>query len=109
MFGDLASDPQIREEAKKDMQMGILPATIIYNALYDRSIIEDFAWSEAIYDSGLLDKRIPLVTSYTLSPDSGLPPVPDKKGDGEPGRPSSDGTTSDGAEADFDQEARFTA
>lgn len=102
MFGDVATDADVREETKKDMQMGILPAAIIYNAIYDRSIIEDYAWSEAIYDSGLLDKRIPLVTSYTMSPEAGIPPV-DKKA----GRPQEDGTTSEGAEADFDQEARL--
>lgn len=105
MFGDIATDQQLREEAKKDMQLGLLPAAIIWNALHDRSIIEDYAWSEAISDSGLLDKRLPLVTSYTMSPDAGLPPKPDK----EAGRPESDGTSSEGAEADYDQEARFTA
>lgn len=105
MFGDLATDNDIREESKKDMQLGILPATIIYNAMYDRSIIEDIAWSQAIVNSKVLDNRIPLVTSYTMSPDAGLPPV----GGDEGGRPSGDGTTSDGAEAEVDAkgETRF--
>jgi len=105
MFGDLATDDDIREETKKDMQLGILPATIIYNAMYDRSIIEDIAWSQAIVNSKVLDNRIPLVTSYTMSPDAGLPPVGDKA----PGRPQGDGTGSDGAEAEADAkgETRF--
>ena len=102
MFGDLATDKDVREESKKEMQLGILPATIIYNAMHDRSIIEDIAWSQAIRNSKVLDNRIPLVTSYTMSPDAGLPPTG--------GRPKSDGTTSDGTEAEADAkgETRFT-
>ena len=105
MFGDLASDRDTREEAKKDMQLGILPAAIIYNAMYDRSIIEDIVWSRAIKGSDLLNYRIPLVTSYVMSPDAGLPPTEEK----ESGRPAGDGTTSDGAEAEADAkgETRF--
>ena len=105
MFGDLASDKDIREETKKDMQLGILPATIIYNAMYDRSIIEDIAWSKAIRNSSVLDNRIPLVTSYTMSPDAGLPPAGDK----EAGRPQSEGIPEDGTEAEIDAkgETRF--
>ena len=105
MFGDLAHDKDTREESKKDMQLGILPATIIYNAMYDRSIIEDIVWSKAIRNSNVLDNRIPLVTSYTMSPDAGLPPVDGK----EAGRPQSDGTTADGTEAEVDAkgETRF--
>ena len=105
MFGDLATDKDVREESKKEMQLGILPATIIYNAMHDRSIIEDIAWSQAIRNSKVLDNRIPLVTSYTMSPDAGIPPTGDK----EPGRPQSDGTTSDGTEAESDAkgETRF--
>lgn len=106
MFGDLATDKDIREESKKDMQLGILPATIIYNAMYDRSIIEDIAWSQAIRDSKVLDNRIPLVTSYTMSPDAGLPPA---SGEGEAGRPQVDKPETDGTEAEVDAkgETRF--
>ena len=105
MFGDLATDKDVREESKKEMQLGILPATIIYNAMHDRSIIEDMAWSQAIVNSKVLDNRIPLVTSYTMSPDANLPPVGDKQ----TGRPQGDGTTSDGSEAEVDAkgETRF--
>lgn len=105
MFGDLATDKDVREESKKEMVLGILPATIIYNAMHDRSIIEDMAWSQAIVNSKVLDNRIPLVTSYTMSPDANLPPVGDKQ----TGRPQGDGTTSDGSEAEVDAkgETRF--
>ena len=111
MFGDLASDDKVREETKKDMTLGILPAAITYNALYDRSIIEDIAWSDAIYESGLLDRRMPLVTSYSAkNGESGLPP----KGEGgiidptaDPnrdvgGRPETEDIDSEGKEGDVD-------
>ena len=97
MFGDLASDDQMRDEARKEMQLGILPAAIKLAALNDISILEDMSWSDAIVNSSLLDKRIPLKTSYTMSSDS------------EGGRPKSEGTTSDGQESDEDSygETRF--
>ena len=117
MFGDLASEDQIREETKKEMQLGILPAAIIYNAIMDRSILEDISWSDAIVNSDLLMRRIPLATSYTLSGnESGLPPVqnpsvtetpilskpPFDEIDRAGGRPESKGITSEGQESDLD-------
>ena len=120
MFGDIESDDRIREESRKDMTLGITPAAIIYNALHDRSVIEDIAWSDAIFVSGLLDKRIPLMTSYSGSPENtGLPPRSENKiadPNADPnrdvgGRPSSDTPQSDGAEQDEDSygDARFKA
>lgn len=111
MFGDIESDDRLREEARKEMTLGIVPSAIMFNALADRSIIEDIAWSDAIYESGLLDKRIPLITSYSgKQGESGLPP----KGEGQVadpnadptrdvgGRPQSETPQSDGAEQDDD-------
>lgn len=112
MFGDLESDERLREEARKEMTLGILPAAIIYNSLAERSIIEDLAWSSTIYESGLLDKRIPLMTSYSGSPENtGLPPQPEGGMVADPnadptrdvgGRPQSDTPQSDGGEQDED-------
>ncbi len=79
------------------MTIGLLPAVIEWNALRDRSILDDLAWSDAVLESNLMNRRLPLVTSYNAkSPDSGLPP--------QPGRPESGGVmpTSDGAEQDID-------
>lgn len=90
MFGDLTTDEKLRAEAMKEMQLGILPAAMIYDALADRSILEDMSWSDAIVNSDLLDKRIPLKTSYTMS------------GDSVNGRPRSEETTSEGQENDED-------
>jgi len=113
MFGDLATDEKLREESKKEMQLGILPSNVIYNALHDRSIIEDISWSDAIVNSDLLMKRIPLTTSYTLSNDAGLPPLGKRQTDiskDEGGRPRSEEVTTDGQEGDKDSfgDARFT-
>ena len=82
------------------MTLGVLPATIIYNALHDRSVLDDIAWSDAIAESGLLDKRIPLVTSYTMgNANTTLPPQPEEN---RGGRPASEEVTSEGNEQDQD-------
>ena len=95
MFGDLATDKDLEKALREEMTLGILPAVIIYNALRDRSLLDDIAISDAVYESRLMERRLPLVTSYSAkNPDSGLPPVG--------GRPESDGVTSDGQEQDAD-------
>lgn len=116
MFGDMASDKDKEEQAQKAMTLGILPAAIIYNALHDRSILDDIAWSTAIKKAGILDLRIPLTSSYSAQPNNGnggessnqknetsqadqIAAHEINKG----GRPSSDGiASSDGQEADQD-------
>ena len=95
MFGTLPEDEAMEKSLREDMTLGILPAAIQYNALRDRSILDDIAMSDAVFESGIMDKRLPLITSYNAKQsESGLPP----KG----GRPASDGVTSDGQEQDFD-------
>lgn len=118
MFGDLASDDKLREESKKEMQLGILPATLIYNAMLDRSILEDISWSDAIVSSDLLSKRIPLQTSYTMSGGSNGTAVRTRTSNPSQiteveettGRSRSEETTSEGQENDNDSygEARFS-
>lgn len=98
MFGDISEDEKMLERCMKGMEHGILPDTIIYNALLDRSVLDDMCLSDVVYNSGILDKRIPLVTSYNMAQDkSNLPPQ-------SPGRPKGDGnTTTDGSETMIDQ------
>lgn len=98
MFGDIAEDEKTLERCMKGMEHGILPDTILYNALLDRSMLDDLCLSDAVYNSGILDKRLPLVTAYNMKQDSsGLPPQ-------SPGRPKGDGTvTADGSETMIDQ------
>ena len=101
MFGDLYEDAKMEERLSKEMTLGILPATIMYNALHGRSILDDLCWSHMIEKSGILDARIPLISSYTAKQENGLPPQ--AKNELNPGgRPGSDGITSDGQEADAD-------
>lgn len=98
MFGDIAEDEKTLERCMKGMEHGILPDTILYNALLDRSMLDDMCLSDIVYNSGILDKRIPLVTSYNMAQDkSNLPPQ-------SPGRPKGDGNvTADGSETMIDQ------
>lgn len=98
MFGSLAEDADLEESLRADMTLGILPAVIQYNALRDRSILDDLAISDAVIESDLMNRRLPLVTSYNAKQsESGLPP--------QGGRPQSDGVTSDGQEQDADSQA----
>ncbi len=99
MFGDLATDSDREENLRKEMTLGILPAAIEYNAMRDRSILDDIAWSDAVDLSGLLERRKALASSYNAKNGGGILP-PNGKEDG--GRPESDGVTSDGNEQDQD-------
>ncbi len=97
MFGSLADDEKRVKTLREEMTLGILPAVIEYNAMRDRSVLDDIAWSDAIDVSGLMERRNPLVTSYSAKQaDSNLPP----RG----GRPKSESVTSDGNEQDVDGE-----
>lgn len=102
MFGDIATDEKRLEEAQKGMTMGLLPATLIYNAMRGRSILDDMAISDAIVESGLLDRRIPLITSYSAKNGDGRLPPEAKKELNPGGRPESDNPGTDGQEQDAD-------
>jgi hypothetical protein len=59
-------------------------------------LTDDMAMSRLVKESGLLDLRIPLISSYSAKQGEGtLPP--------QPGRPQSEGVTSEGQEADIDK------
>lgn len=96
MFGDLASDEKREKALKEEMTLGLLPAAIEWNAMRERSILDDIAWSDAVTESGLMKRRLPLISSYNAkSPESGLPP--------EGGRPVAENpASSDGNEQDID-------
>lgn len=99
MFGDLATDKDREKRLKEEMTLGILPAAVEYNAMHDRSILDDIAISDAVVESNLMQRRLPLISSYNASKkNENLPPNP--KNDG--GRPPSEGVTSDGQEGDLD-------
>lgn len=96
MFGSLYEDEKTRENALKGMEHGLLPDTIIYNAVQDRSILDDLALSDAILASDVMNMRRPLITSFSAKQENGLPPQSPG------GRPEADGATTDGNEGDVD-------
>lgn len=102
-FGNIAEDANTLKAAKEGMTLGILPQTVIYLALHDMSVVDDLTLSHAISESGVLDLRIPLVSTYSAKQgDSRLPPQ--AAHDANPGgRPGAEGKkTSEGSEATTD-------
>lgn len=93
MFGDLATDKDREKALKEEMTLGILPSAIEYNAMHDRSILDDIAWSDAVMESKLMDRRIPLVSSFNQSAKTN-------------GRPPAESVESDGNEQDVDGAVR---
>ena len=101
MFGDISEDEKMLERCMNGMEHGILPDTIVYNALLDRSVLDDMCLSDVVYNSGILDKRIPLVASYNMGSNSKSKATTEAKS---PGRPKGDGNaTTDGSETMIDQ------
>lgn len=108
MFGSLATDKDDEKFYKDGMTLGLLPATIRYLALHDMRLSDDMAMSRLVKDSGLLDLRQPLMSTYNsrqynhggsgnqsqkaILPDAG-------------GRPRSEEITSEGNEQDVDSPA----
>lgn len=82
MFGGFISDVQDLKDARDGMQRGILSETFRYLALRGISIWEDVGMSQLVSESGVLDLRIPMMTSYSGSTSAELPP--------QPGRPTKD-------------------
>mgnify|MGYP000446552036 CR=1 FL=1 len=92
MFGNIFDQEADMESARKGMTLGLLIDTLRYDAMMGHSILEDMAISKFIDDSGVLDTRIPLVSSYSAKQgESGLPPQA-KKDISEDGRPPEDGS-----------------
>lgn len=96
MTGDISNDEKRRKEIREELTLGIQSNLLEYEALCDTCLLNDISISDAVIASEILDKRIPLVSSFHQSATSdGRPP--------EGGRPRSEGITSDGQEADRDQ------
>ena len=92
MFGNVFDRQKDLESARKGMTLGILHDTLRYDAMCGINPFEDFAVSELIEESGVLDKRIPLVSTYSAKQEkSGLPPQA-KQGLDPGGRPAEDGS-----------------
>ena len=96
MFGNVFDREKDLENARKGMTLGILNDTLRYDAMCGISPFEDIAVSEMVQECGVLDNRIPLVTTYTAKQsESGLPPQPSgeaKQALNPGGRPAEDGS-----------------
>ena len=101
MFGDVFSRDREMEQARKDMTLGLMEATLKYNAMMGHSILDDLAISEFVTKSGIMDRRLPLVSTYSARNDkSTLPPqVEQELNPG--GRPSQPGSESSQKNRDF--------
>lgn len=103
MFGNVFSEQSEIEDARKGMTLGILIDTLKYDALLGHSVLDDIAVSDAVVASGVLNKRIPLVNSYSMkqSENGGLPPQVQVE---EGGRPKSEmgSGVSEGQETSID-------
>ena len=64
MFGTLSREKEEIEEARNGMTLGILPATLRYISFFDMNLFDDLSISDAVINSKLLEKRIPLQSTY---------------------------------------------
>lgn len=103
MFGNIFSEKAEIEDARKGMTLGILIDTLRYDALLGHSILDDIAVSEAVIASGVLDRRLPLVSSYSMKQsESNLPPQAQIEEGGRPTSKMGDGIETEGQEASID-------
>ena len=102
MFGNRYEDERLMKEAKDGMTLGILSCTLQYLALQDRRITDDLSASAMIIGSGIMDMRLPLISTYSAKQsESGLPPQAAGAGD-LGGRPREDDVLTEGKEQDLD-------
>lgn len=94
MFGDIFSRNEELDNARKGATLGLLPETLRYEALIGHTLMDDLAMSEFITKSGIMDKRLPLVSSYSARQRDGTLP-PQAKQELDPGgRPAVPGSES---------------
>ena len=89
MFGGFVSDAADLEAARQGMTLGILSETLKYLALRGLSIWEDMGVSALIAESGVMELRVPLISSYHAgAKEAPFPPGADLENKG--GRPTKD-------------------
>jgi hypothetical protein len=101
MFGDVFSYAAEMENARKDMTLGLMPATLKYNAMIGHSILDDLAISEFVTKSGIMDRRLPLVSTYSARQRDGTLPPQAEQVLNPGGRPSEPGSQSGQKNRDF--------
>lgn len=101
MFGDVFSHANEMENARKDMTLGLMPATLKYNAMTGHSILDDLAISEFVTKSGIMDRRLPLVSTYSARQRDGTLPPQAQQELNPGGRPPEEGSQSGQKNRDF--------
>lgn len=109
MFGDIFSEDDDLKSAKDGMTLGILIDTLRYDAMRGHSILDDISISNAVIGSKIMDKRLPLISTYSAKAGEGnLPPVKNPDGtdptkeNPQGGRPDEGEAKSEGAEDQTD-------
>lgn len=75
MFGDIFSRAEELENARKGMTLGLMVDTLRYNALVGHTLMDDLAISDFVTETGIMNKRLPLVSTYSARQRDGtLPP-----------------------------------
>lgn len=92
MFGDIFSREAEMKAAKDGMTLGILPDTLKYEAMQGYTLLDDLAISDFVKKSGILDKRLPLVSSYSAKQGDGTLPPKAKQELNPGGRPPEEGS-----------------
>ena len=67
MFGNVFDRQKDLESARKGMTLGILSSTLEYLALMGKRISEDISISHMVLGSGVMDMRIPLISTYSAN------------------------------------------
>lgn len=101
MFGDVFSRDREMEQVRKDMTLGLMEATLKYNAMMGHSILDDLAISEFVTKSGIMDRRLPLVSTYSARQRDGTLPPQAAQELNPGGRPSEAGSESSQKNRDF--------
>lgn len=109
MFGDIFSEEDDLKSAKDGMTLGLLIDTLRYDAIRGHSLLDDLSISGAILGSKIMDKRTPLISTYSAKAGEGnLPPVKNPDGtdptkeNPQGGRPDEGDAKSEGAEDETD-------
>lgn len=109
MFGDIFSEEDDLKSAKDGMTLGLLIDTLRYDAIRGHSLLDDLSISGAVLSSKIMDKRMPLISTYSAKAGEGnLPPVKNPDGtdptkeNPQGGRPDEGDAKSEGAEDETD-------
>lgn len=94
MFGDIFSRQQEIEDARKGMTLGLMADTLRYDALMGHSLMDDLAIADLVTESGIMNKRLPLVSTYSARQRDGTLPPQAAQELNPGGRPSEAGSES---------------